>query len=113
MTEESEIAFKRNTKDFESKSENIRRNQNNRKNAVTDFFFSNLLKCGWFKNLILAALTIVIITFFMLVIFLGIFIAIENERMIDVVLGIMFKVFMPCAMIFVFFIKFGEYNKTQ
>lgn len=112
MTEESEIAFKRNTKDFESKSKNIRRNQNNRNNAVTDFF-SNILECGWFKNLILAALTIVIITFFMLVIFLGIFIAIENERMIDVVLGIMFKVFMPCAMIFVFFIKFGEYNKTQ
>lgn len=112
MAEESEIAFKRNTKDFESKSENLRRNQNYRNNAVTDFF-SNLLKCGWFKNLILAALTIVIITFLMLVIFLGIFIAVENERMIDVVLGIMFKVFMPCAMIFVFFIRFGEYNKTQ
>jgi hypothetical protein len=111
MSEEKNI-FKKSSKDFvESSSENKKRNNNNRNNALTDFF-SSLLECNWFKILILSALTIVIVTFFMLSIFLGIFIWLENEHMIDVVLGILFKIFMPCAMIFTFFIKFGEYNKN-
>ena len=112
MSNEEKNIFTKKSKDFESATDNKVRNNNHRNNALTSFF-SGLLDCNWFKTLILSSLTIVVATFLMLSIFLGIFIYSQNEHMIDVVLGILFKIFMPCAMIFIFFIRFGEYNKMK
>lgn len=98
-------------KKLETPSQNKIRNSNTRNNRLTEFF-SYLLESTWLQRLILAGLTLVVATFGILIYFLAYFIANENITMIDIVLGIMFKIASPCTILFLFlfFIKFGEHK---
>jgi hypothetical protein len=93
----------------ETLTQNKTRNNNTRNDGLTNFF-SNLLDSTWLQILILIGLTLVITTFGILIYFLAYFVANENIAMIDIVLGIMFKIASPCAILFLFFIKFGEHK---
>jgi hypothetical protein len=55
-------------------------------------------------------LTIIVGTFFVLALFLFVFIVGKDASMIEVVLGVAFKIAAPCAILFLFFIKFGDYK---
>lgn len=108
----SKSPFLKKPEDFkkvETPAQNKIRNNNTRNNRLTDFF-SRLLESIWFHRLILGSLTLIVITFAILIGFLAYFVAKENTTMIDVVLGIMFKIASPCTILFLFFIKFGEHK---
>lgn len=98
-------------KNLETSSQNKIRNNNARNNRLTEFF-SCLLESAWFRGLILTGLTLIIIIFIILVFFLAHFLYKENIVMIDIVLGVMLKIASPCAILFLFFMKFGE-QKNQ
>jgi hypothetical protein len=109
---DKEISISREPSEFkehESRAENKKKNSNIRDDTITKFF-SSLLNCAWFQKSIVAALNLIILTFLMLVCFLAWFILNKDTQMIDVVLGIMFKIASPCIIVFLFFIKFGEYK---
>jgi hypothetical protein len=108
----NQLQFNRQPDEFkaESKAENQRRNNNERNNTITDFF-AGLLKCSWFKNIILSSLTLIVVVFYALFICLLIFISKENSAMIDLVLGVAIKIATPCVIIFLFFFRFGEYKE--
>ena len=107
---EAKNPFTKTTADFlESKATNDRKNRNNRNDTLTNFF-KGLLEGKTFKNIILVALSLIVLTFAALAFFLGLFIFKENIIMINEVLGIMFKIGAPCVIFFLFFIKFGDHK---